>query len=404
MNRNLLITFLFFVLFLSKNFTVKSQAYKTEKEFKEYLLANNQTLDPIEGIWEFNKNIKSGFRDITEHDKKIEFPSYNLGVAPYKVAIIKASENNFFCYYINILAEITEIDACGSYWFKSTAVEGQYIYDVGGSCKEMYHDKAFINQYGDLKFEGKFEDYKSDVLSWNNFSVSATKLSLTQTEIKNYNAKIVKEEELLKPKFSFGTGCAVTNNLIVTCYHVVKHAKQILIRGVNGDFEKTYNAELYFYDEYLDVAYLKLSDGVISKQTIIPYTFKSKKSDVGENIFVLGYPLQNTMGQEIKLTTGVISSNSGFMGDTTLFQISAPIQPGNSGGPLFDNYGNLIGLVTAKHLKADNVGYAVKLILQNDFLKDNGVHFSSLKKLSVDLSQKVKLYKKYIFSIEVTIR
>jgi S1-C subfamily serine protease len=68
------------------------------------------------------------------------------------------------------------------------------------------------------------------------------------------------------------------------------------------------------------------------------------------------------MGQEIKLTTGIISSNSGSLGDTALFQISAPIQPGNSGGPLFDNYGNLIGVIGAKHKNADNVGYVIKFI------------------------------------------
>lgn len=69
------------------------------------------------------------------------------------------------------------------------------------------------------------------------------------------------------------------------------------------------------------------------------------------------------MGDEIKLTTGVISSKTGFQGDVSLYQISAPIQPGNSGGPLFDNKGNLIGIVNAKHKGAENVGYAIKHLI-----------------------------------------
>ena len=64
-------------------------------------------------------------------------------------------------------------------------------------------------------------------------------------------------------------------------------------------------------------------------------------SEVGEEVFVLGYPLTATMGDEIKLTTGVISSKSGFQGDISQYQISAPVQPGNSGGPLFDSKGNI---------------------------------------------------------------
>ena len=110
------------------------------------------------------------------------------------------------------------------------------------------------------------------------------------------------------------------------------------------------------------------------------------------------------MGQEIKLTTGIISSNSGFMGDTTLFQISAPIQPGNSGGPLFDNNGNLIGIIAAKHKNADNVGYAVKLNLIRNFLKEQRISFTVNKLMPAELSKKVKIFKDYIYSIEVELQ
>ena len=74
----------------------------------------------------------------------------------------------------------------------------------------------------------------------------------------------------------------------------------------------------------------------------------------------MGYPLIETMGNEIKLTDGIINADSGFKGDATTYQISASAQPGNSGGPLFDLIGNVIGVVNAKHIKADNVTYAIK--------------------------------------------
>ena len=66
------------------------------------------------------------------------------------------------------------------------------------------------------------------------------------------------------------------------------------------------------------------------------------------------------MGLDIKLTNGIISSKTGFEGNIAEYQMSAPVQPGNSGGPLFDKNGNIIGVVCAKHREAENAGYAIK--------------------------------------------
>ncbi len=79
-------------------------------------------------------------------------------------------------------------------------------------------------------------------------------------------------------------------------------------------------------------------------------------SDVGETVYVSGYPLRATMGDEIKLTNGI---KSGFQGDITNYQISVPVQPGNSDGPLPDSNGNVTGVISAKHIGAENVSYAV---------------------------------------------
>lgn len=66
------------------------------------------------------------------------------------------------------------------------------------------------------------------------------------------------------------------------------------------------------------------------------------------------------MGLDIKLTNGIISSKTGFEGNIAEYQMSAPVQPGNSGGPLFDKNGNIIGVVCAKHREAENADYAIK--------------------------------------------
>lgn len=142
-------------------------------------------------------------------------------------------------------------------------------------------------------------------------------------------------------KLGSGTGFGISSNgVIATNFHVIDGAKTIKVRGINSDFTKTYIAKVLVSDKNNDLALIQIEDNVNTTLGIMPYTIKRSLSGVGENIFVLGYPLRATMGDEIKLTNGIISSKTGFQGDITSYQISAPVQPGNSGGPLFDNQGN----------------------------------------------------------------
>ena len=99
-----------------------------------------------------------------------------------------------------------------------------------------------------------------------------------------------------------------------------------------------------------DLAILKIDDNNFSGRFLgkIPYCFSNQIKEVGDEIIVLGYPLRAVMGDEIKLTNGLISSRTGFQGDMTTYQISATVQPGNSGGPLLDSNGNLIGIISSR--------------------------------------------------------
>jgi len=161
---------------------------------------------------------------------------------------------------------------------------------------------------------------------------------------------------------SSGTGFALSSNgYIITNYHVIDKAKSIEVKGINGNFTRKYSAKVVVSDERNDLAIIKINDPNFTTLGSLPYTFKREIAGVGENVFVLGYPMPDTMGEEIKLTNGVISARTGFQGDVSTYQISAPVQSGNSGGPLFDKNGNIIGVVSSKHLIADNAGYAIKV-------------------------------------------
>jgi S1-C subfamily serine protease len=204
---------------------------------------------------------------------------------------------------------------------------------------------------------------------------------------------------------SSGTGYAISSNgYIVTNHHVTNGATSIKIRGVNGDFSKTYTAKVIIEDKNNDLSIIKIDDPSFTSLGTIPYIIANRASDVGSSVFVLGYPLRATMGDEVKLTNGIVSSKSGFQGDVTSYQITAPVQPGNSGGPLFDDKGSIIGIINAKHVGAENASYAIKAsYLMN--LIDLMPTPPKLQTISTvagkPLTEQVKILKKFTYIIEI---
>jgi S1-C subfamily serine protease len=218
-----------------------------------------------------------------------------------------------------------------------------------------------------------------------------------------YKPEKAKKTESKKVSSS-GTGFAISSDgIIVTNFHVIENAKTIIIKGVNSDFNKTYKAKVLVSDKNNDLALIQIDDYNFTSLGTIPYTLKTKLSNVGEDIFALGYPLRAIMGDEIKLTNGIISSKTGFQGDITSYQVSAPVQPGNSGGPLFDGNGNIIGIINAKLIIAENASYAVKasyllnlIELLNSSPKSPTIN--TLKGKS--LATQVQIINKFVYIIE----
>lgn len=161
-----------------------------------------------------------------------------------------------------------------------------------------------------------------------------------------------------------GTGFAIGNKYVVTNFHVVEDATTILVNVSRNNVSRQYSAEVVATDKVNDIAVIKVSDSDFKGFGAIPYGVTTRVADVGEDVFVLGWPLGILLGDEVKLTTGVVNSRTGMIGWENCYQIQAPITSGNSGGPVFDNKGNVIGIVVGglnKELNlAENVGYAIK--------------------------------------------
>ena len=154
------------------------------------------------------------------------------------------------------------------------------------------------------------------------------------------------------------------NGYFVTNYHVIDGASLIQVewRDSSGQLN-TYSASVERTDEANDLAICKIENSSFNLKKEIPYTFKNTGVMLGEEVFALGYPLAlSVMGEDIKFSDGRVSSKTGFQGDIRTYQTTVAIQPGNSGGPLFDFDGNLIGINSSKinNEYADNVSYSIK--------------------------------------------
>ena len=167
-----------------------------------------------------------------------------------------------------------------------------------------------------------------------------------------------------------GTGFFVTDDgYFVTCEHVVRGASSFHVRSPGGSLP----ARLIKKDRTIDVAVLKV-DGAFRALPVAPQPHVK----LGEPVFTIGFPNPVVQGVEPKLTRGEISSMAGVQDNPRYYQISVPVQPGNSGGALLDECGNAVGVVTSRlddvatyqesGALPQNVNYAVKGNLVRDFL------------------------------------
>lgn len=109
------------------------------------------------------------------------------------------------------------------------------------------------------------------------------------------------------------------------------------------------------------------------------------------------------MGNEVKVTNGIINANSGYKGSLSQYQFSAPIQPGNSVSPLFNDQGAVIGIINSGILSAENAGYAIKASFVQTFLDQiEGLEFNTQSTMQVDstLAEKVVVLDDFIFIVK----
>lgn len=181
------------------------------------------------------------------------------------------------------------------------------------------------------------------------------KINKLEKEAKKPTIVVVPE----KPKFEDAkfraTGFLIdnTNNFIVTNAHVVKEAKHQLIVE-NGKGEQ-FGAEAVYVNADNDLAIIKITDKEFRKLPPIPYNIRRTNAKLGEQIFMLGFPKQ-----EIVYGEGYISAKNGHDMDTIYCQLSTSANEGNSGSPVINRAGELLGIIASKETTTEGVVYAIK--------------------------------------------
>lgn len=187
---------------------------------------------------------------------------------------------------------------------------------------------------------------------------------------------------------------------LVTNAHVLDGSGAIVTDKDGNEF----NSRILSVDHKADLAILKIEDKDFKPVKTLPYSIKRTQPELGEELFTLGYPRD-----EIVYNMGYLSAKTGYKGDTSSCQLSLTANPGNSGAPVFNKNGEIVGIITTRQTQAEDVVFALKsnnIFKMIDSLKTIDTSFkkvrlplnSSLKKM--DRVSQVKKAENYVFLVK----
>lgn len=178
---------------------------------------------------------------------------------------------------------------------------------------------------------------------------------------------------------SLGSGFAVGENCIVTNAHVLDNTNSIVLTTYAGE---THTAYLVGYDQDKDIAVLGVKDAKFTPLTVADY----KSLNTGDDVYAIGAP----KSMAYTLTKGVISAKEREIGKYKYIQTDAAINEGNSGGPLLNDEGNVIGVNTLKMLDSEGIGLAIPMTVVSDFLKSLNIELDKNGNVSETIIQETK--------------
>lgn len=179
--------------------------------------------------------------------------------------------------------------------------------------------------------------------------------AIKQSQTKILNGLTARQRALsVNPAQVAGTSFLVSpSGYLVTNNHIVQGADSVYVQDSKGG---VYKAKVVYMNRSYDLAILQIrDDSTFKAPSSIPYSFDPRPSELGERVFTLGFPRD-----EVVYGEGYLSSRTGYRNDSSAYQVAISVNPGNSGGPLLDEKGNVIGIISGKQVAAEGASFAIK--------------------------------------------
>ena len=297
---------------------------------------SGKELTPIEGVWVSDNN-------------------------QYEVAIVRNRTEMYKEYdYLGILTSARN----------TNQPRGQIKMLLKETSSPQAYSGTFLNWEQDNEFGTLFLLSSPNLIEFS-APVGPYESSVKSMMVRNF-PKESRSSSTIETEHSSGSGFFVTQDLVATNYHVVRKAKNISVAIGGVEVE----GELLLKDSQNDLALIRvnsknLPNAIVALKGVNCLTVgDSNMARSGDAVFTLGFPLSGLLAATPSVSQGIISNSAGMDNDPRMFQVSAPIQPGNSGSPLLDANGDLIGIITSTlstkaMIKAtgampQNVNFAIK--------------------------------------------